>query len=234
MDNKVINKKIEITTIIKKFKELLELYSDKLTEKQLILSKKCIKRNENLVNDEDETDIEYITDEFSSIERVFKGFCSICSIDYTPETVNESTFIETPDRIKNKKCTINPQNSDNKCFQYSVTLSLYHKQVGRNLFRVSKIKPFINNINWKNINFPPQEQDYKTLEMNSKSIALNVLTILDNEKIGQYYKSEHNKTRENKVILLMLSDNNKQNAEHSSHYLFAKIKCFIKKRICLF
>ena len=43
MDNKVINKKIEITTIIKKFKELLELCSDKLTEKQLIFQKNVLK-----------------------------------------------------------------------------------------------------------------------------------------------------------------------------------------------
>ena len=77
---------------------------------------------------------------------------------------------------------INPENNDNKCFQYSVTLSLYHKQItGRNLFRVSKIKPFVDNINWENINFSLQEQDYETLEMNNKSIALNVL-YADNEK----------------------------------------------------
>ena len=29
--------------------------------------------------------------------------------------------------------------------------------------------PFINNLKWENINFPPQEQDYKTLEMNNKT-----------------------------------------------------------------
>ena len=69
-----------------------------------------------------------------------------------------------------KKCTINPQNDDNKCFQYAVTLSLYHQKIGRNSFRASKIKPFDNNLDWNNINFSPQEQDYKTFEMNNKSI----------------------------------------------------------------
>ena len=61
---------------------------------------------------------------------------------------------------KKKKCTIEPQNNVNKCFQYSITLSLYHEQIKRNLFRVSKIKPYINNLNWENIEFPPQKQDY--------------------------------------------------------------------------
>ena len=69
-----------------------------------------------------------------------------------------------------------------------MTLSLYHQEIGRNSFRISKIKPFIDNMNWENINFPPLEQDYKTLEMNNKSIALNVLKQADNEKISQYYK----------------------------------------------
>ena len=50
----------------------------------------------------------------------------MCNIDYTPKNTNTSTFIETPDLIKNKKCGINPQNKDNKYFQYSVTLSLHH------------------------------------------------------------------------------------------------------------
>ena len=36
------------------------------------------------------------------------------------------TFIKTPGWIKNKYCTISPKNNDNKCFQYSITLSLYH------------------------------------------------------------------------------------------------------------
>ena len=61
------------------------------------------------------------------------------SIDYTRKNTNTSTFIETPDEIKNKQCTSNPQNKDNKCFQYSVTLSLYHKEINCYPERISKI-----------------------------------------------------------------------------------------------
>ena len=74
--------------------------------------------------------------------------------------------------------------------------------------RVSKIKPFINNSNWGNINFPPQEQDDKTFEMNNKSIAINILQI-NEQKISHLYKSEFNKTREKQVISLVISDNKK-------------------------
>ena len=45
MENKFISKKAEITTIIKKFEEILELQSDKSTEQHLLLLKRCIKRN---------------------------------------------------------------------------------------------------------------------------------------------------------------------------------------------
>ena len=130
-------------------------------------------------------------------------------------TINNSTFIKTPEWLKLKRSVLNPNNNDNKCFQYSVILSLYHEQIGKNYCRISNIKPFINNLNWENINFPPQEQDYKTFEMNNKSIALNVLQV-NEQKISHYYKSEFNKTREKQSILLIKQDEQKQ------HYVVVK------------
>ena len=52
--------------------------------------------------------------------------------------------------------------------------------------------------------------------MNNESIASNILQVEDQEKISHYYKSKRNKTREHKVILLMITDNEKQ------HYLAVK------------
>ena len=86
-------------------------------------------------------------DELDTIKRVFNGFCDMYNIDYTPK--NESNFIETPGRIKNKKCAINPQNTDNKCFQYSIAISTHHKEIKNNPERISKSRPNINNFNWE-------------------------------------------------------------------------------------
>ena len=105
-----------------------------------------------------------------------------------------------------KKCTINPKNMDNKCFQYSATHSMYHKQIGKNLDRISNIKPFINNINWDNIIFPPKQQDYQQFDMNNKSIALNTLQVDEQQKISHLFNSKHNKARKDKVILLILEN----------------------------
>ena len=45
-----------------------------------------------------------------------------------------STYIESREWLKLKKFIMNPQNNDNRCFQYSITLSLYHQQISKNFF----------------------------------------------------------------------------------------------------
>ena len=83
--------------------------------------------------------------------------------NYTFESVDElnihfhktqlkrgKSYIDSPDWIKNKKATINPKNTkDNKCFQYAITIALNDKEIGKDPQRISKIKPFIDNYNWK-------------------------------------------------------------------------------------
>ena len=77
---------------------------------------------------------------------------------------NKNTFVETPRCIRFKKAVLNPRSNDNKSFQYPITLSLYHKEIGNNFDRITKIEPYINNLNWNNINFPPIKQGYETLK----------------------------------------------------------------------
>ena len=91
--------------------------------------------------------------------------------------------------------------------------------------RVSKIRPYINNLNWENINFPPKEQDYNTLEINNKSITLNILQVNNEQKISHLYKSEYNRTRENKVILLILEDKHYVAIKNLNSLLKDKNKC---------
>ena len=64
-----------------------------------------------------------------------------------------SSYIDSPNWIKNKKATINPKNEDDKCFQYA-TVALNYEEIKCNPERVSNIKPFINKYNWKGINYP--------------------------------------------------------------------------------
>ena len=43
-----------------------------------------------------------------------------------------NTFVETPKCISFKKAVLNPKSNDNQSFQYSITLSLYYKEIGNN------------------------------------------------------------------------------------------------------
>ena len=79
---------------------------------------------------------------------------------------------------KNQKATINSINKkDNKCFQYTVTVALNHKEIRKYPQRKTKIKPFLNKYNWERIKFPSEKDDWKIFEKNNVTIALNVLCV---------------------------------------------------------
>ena len=83
--------------------------------------------------------------------------------------------------------------------------------------RIPKIKPFIDQYNWKEIDFQSHGKDWKTFELNNISMVLNFLYLPHNtEKIRHAYKSKYNLTRENQVILLIITDGGKW------HYLAVK------------
>ena len=106
------------------------------------------------------------------------------------------SHIDSPKWLKDKKSTINPKNSDYKCFQFAVTLALNYDKIDRNPQRISKIKPFIEEYNWKDIDFPSTSKDWKKVELNNE-VALNILYIPHIlKKIEISYKSKQNLTRE--------------------------------------
>ena len=45
---------------------------------------------------------------------------------------NGGSYIDSPDWIKSKKATINPQNKDNECFKYAIAAALNHEKIGKN------------------------------------------------------------------------------------------------------
>ena len=71
-----------------------------------MLSKKCIEWNEYLVNNKDETDIEYITYEFNNIKSVYEGFCGTCNVEIQEETINNLTFTKTPEWLALKRSVL--------------------------------------------------------------------------------------------------------------------------------
>ena len=153
-----------------------------------------------------------------------------------------SSYIESPEWIQNKRVTINPKiTKDNNCFLYAITAALNYQNIDHHSERISKLKPFINNSNWKGIEFPSHSKDWRKFECNNKTIALNMLYVSYNKEqikqtytskqdkeqtkqdkeqikqIRQAYISKHNDKHVNQEILLMIAD------EVSNwHYLAAK------------
>ena len=73
------------------------------------------------------------------------------------------SYIDSPEWIKNKRSTINRKNNDYICFQYTVTVALNRDKINKHLQRVPKIKPFINQYNWNDIDCPSTSKDRKNL-----------------------------------------------------------------------
>ena len=69
-------------------------------------------------------------------------------------------YIDSSAWIRNKKATINSINvKGNKSFQYAVIVALNQKEIEKEWWRITKIKPFINKYNWEGINFPSDRDD---------------------------------------------------------------------------
>ena len=86
------------------------------------------------------------------LEELMRASEFVCdSVDVLYYNLNKvslsrgGSYVDSPEWLKNKKATINPQNKkDDKCFKYALTFALNHEQIKNNPDRISKIKPFID------------------------------------------------------------------------------------------
>ena len=117
--------------------------------------------------------------------------------------------------LRRKKESITKEDN---CFQNALNDSLDYQKIKKDPQRISKLKPYINQHNWKDIKFPSDKEDWKKFERNNKEIALNVLFVAHNKKeIEPAYTLKHNYKRKKLVILLMITDDNNR-----WHYLAVK------------
>ena len=138
--------------------------------------------------------------------------------DFNRITISKGgSYIESPKWLKDKKCTIKQKNNDKKYFQYATTPALKFNKIDKHRQKISKIKPFIDNYNWNDINFPTAKKDWNKFELNNKDVALNILYVpFNTKKIEIAYKSKYNLIGDNQIILLMISNG------ENWHYLAVK------------
>ena len=111
---------------------------------------------------------ENLQEKMSGSDFAFDGV-NFFYYDLNKISINRSgSYIDSPKWLKDKKSTINKKNNDHKCFQYAVTLALNLDKINDHPERISKIKPFIEQYNWKDIDFPSTRKDWKKLNQTMK------------------------------------------------------------------
>ena len=69
------------------------------------------------------------------------------------------SYIDSPEWLENKKATINLKNKDNECLKHFIIAALNHEKIKNNPERISKLKSFIDQYNWKGIEFLSHPED---------------------------------------------------------------------------
>ena len=79
---------------------------------------------------------------------------------------------------------------DDRCFQYALTVALnYQKNLKITPEIIKNVKPFIDQYDWSDINFPSDKTDWDLFERNNESVVLNILYVPHNtEQIRHAYK----------------------------------------------
>ena len=167
--NVISSKDSDETRIIHTKSENIEIMMGSKTDEIIIeLSKSLLQKYQEEL-EESMKESEFI---FDSV-NLFYYHLQKTSLDRT-----KSLYIDSPKWLKNKKATINTKNNDNNCFQYALTVALNYQNIKKNPQRITNLKNFVDQHDWKEINFPAQpSKDWKKFESNNKSVALNVLYI---------------------------------------------------------
>ena len=122
-----------------------------------------------------------------------------------------SSYTELPEWSKNKKAVINPKKKNEECFKWAVIEALHHEEIKKDHQRISRLRPYEKQYNWKGLEFPVSVKKLDKFEKNNPGIAVNVL--FSNRKSQNMYTargSKHNVGCKKQVNLLMIEDGRKR------------------------
>ena len=158
---------------------------------------------------------------------------------YTP--MGGSSYIPLPNDIKNKKAVINPQNSDQQCFKWSIlakhVLGNTKNQVAEN-YTLHEEK-----YNFSDLTFPTPIAEIKIFEKNNQNVSVNVYGLKKqkkDEKLIIYPLKIVDEEEKDHFDLLLITNGDKshytfisnfsrlvrvQKTSHDGHVIFCK-RCF--------
>ena len=120
-------------------------------------------------------------------------------------------LIELPKWTKSKKAVINAQNNDEVCFKWAVIATLHHEEIKKDHQRISRLRPYENQHNWKGLEFPVSIKKIDKFEENNPGIAVKVLFSKNkSQNIYTARRSECNTNFKKQLNLLMIVDGEKR------------------------
>ena len=126
-------------------------------------------------------------------------------VDYKPMKVG--SYIPLPYFIMRKKAIINMKNEDDKCFLWSILRYLHPVQM--NEVRLTDLKKYENDLNFKGIDFPVKVKDITKFENQNPDLpGINIFSVNDNSKI--YPLRINQKDCKKSIDLFLHSENEKQ------------------------
>ena len=194
MEKSVINKKAEISNLLKEFKELFDLHSDKISE--YLKKEYYFSELEDMLNDKDENDFNSLKFSHCDLPTEFRQF--IIKYDIRHDEIKESTLDKiikvSPHYILHEKPMNNskekPVNNDlkeepiNNDLKEELINNNFKKQPIINIFKKSiisnlKKQPKINNLKEKINNLKKRPI---TNNLKEKNINLKKQSIINNLK----------------------------------------------------
>lgn len=182
------------------------------TEMQTILN--------NNINEKINAMIEEVIQKIEDVENVVAGtgwvfkYCKSISVEFSKyRPIGGSSYIDLPEKIKNKKACINIKNKDEECFKWAV-LSMLHP-AERDAERVSHYIDHVEKYDWSMVKFPATIKDIAKFEK-ANSININVF-ILQGVEVQPLQITENKFSKEVDLLLICdLGDNGK------NHYVGIK------------
>jgi hypothetical protein len=151
--------------------------------------------------------------------------CVLADVQMTPV----SGYIPTPKCIAVKKCSLNVENTDDRCAQYAVALALIalrNHGTYPNTYQnpnCRQYKPMIDSLNWDNISFPMDIQDWNRFERLNPEVGVFVyapeLHANKELKAVTTLRLPSNKDSAKEFVYLMLLSQQKDDATEELHYI---------------
>lgn len=133
-----------------------------------------------------------------------------------------SAHIQIPKWIENKKCVVNFQNKDDKCFMYAMECALIHRTQSKLPVHAERVSQYTPHFDYSDIEMPFHPMDLEVFEQLNKNMnmALHVYTATDQANdIAVLYSSPNNSDTAWHVNLLLMTEE-KKSEQLDVHWLY--------------